>query len=117
MRALEMLAVARMQGAKPAVAFVSMGNFKQVPWWKDGTQIEIVIPDDQSVTRLDYRPLVGCDVILIAGRRDERLRLVAERLIAVAARVTVLAGDSPDDLGHVWERGTGWRRVGERRVA
>jgi hypothetical protein len=117
MRALDVLAKARSQGAKPAVTFVTLGNVPQFPWWADGTPVEIVIPDDMAVARMDFRPLVGCDVILIAWRRDARLRAATELLCAQAARLTVLSSDDADDLGHVWERGTGWRKFGERRAA
>jgi hypothetical protein len=117
MIALEMLAKARGQGAKPAVAFVTLGEVEQFPWWRDGTAVEIVIPGDKPVARIDFRPLVGCDVILIAWKRDDRLRTVTELLCAQVVRLTVLSSEDPDDLGHAWERGAGWRKIGERRAA
>lgn len=118
MRALEVLASARLQGAKPGVVFVLLGDFKQLAWWaSDILDVEIVIPDDVAVTHIDFRPLVGCDVIVITSRRDERLRQAVERICAEAIRVTVLSSEDPDDLGYVWERGAGWRKFGERRTA
>lgn len=111
MLSLEALAKARLQGAKPAVVFVTIGG-KQLPWWKDGTACEVVIGDREPVGRLDLRPLVGCDVIVIAWQRDARLRAVVGRLQALPAeRMTVLSSADPDDLGHVWERDSGWRRL------
>lgn len=118
MRALEALASARLQGAKPDVVFVVLGNFEQPAWWQsDIMHVEIVIVDAIPVTRIDFRPLVGCEVIVIGSRRDDRLRQAVDRICAEAARVTVLSSVDPDDLGHVWERGRGWRKFGERRAA
>lgn len=116
MRALEALTKLRLSGAKPGTVFVTMGDVEQFPWWQDGTTVEVVIRDSQPVARLDFRPLVGCNVILVAWRRDERLRQVVEKVCAQAAYVTVLSSTDPDDLGHAWERGKGWRKVGERRA-
>lgn len=117
MRALEALTNARLQGAKPGVVFVTLGNCEQHAWWQSGMHVEIVIPDDKSVTHIDFRPLVGCDVIVITWCRDDRLRQAVGRICAQAARVTVLSSEDPDDLGHVWERGAGWRKFGDGRVA
>lgn len=118
MRALEALASARRQGAKPHVVFVVFGNYEQHAWWlSDIMHVEIVIADDIPVTRIDFRPLVGCDVIVITCRQDDRLRQAVERICAEAIRVTVLSSANPDDLGYVWERGRGWRKFDERRVA
>lgn len=118
MRALEALASARLQGAKPDVVFVLLGDFKQLVWWEsDLMHVEIVIADDIPLTRIDFRPLVGCDVIVITCRQDDRLRQAVERICAEAIRVTVLSSANPDDLGYVWERGRGWRKFDERRAA
>lgn len=115
--ALEALTKARMSGAKPASVMVTLGNFPQSPWWRDGTEVEIVIADEINVARLDFRSLVGCDVTVIACKRDARLRQAVERIVAHAASVVVLSSPDADDLGHVWRRGEGWRAIGERRAA
>lgn len=112
MRALEALTKARLQGARPAVVMVTMGG-EQRPWWQDGSMVEIAIPDDAQVSRIDFRALVRCDVIVIARQRDERLRQVVELIRAEAANITVLSSTDPDDLGHVWSRDAGWRKFGE----
>lgn len=110
--ALEALTKARLQGARPALVMVTLGG-EQLPWWKDGTTVEIVIPDDAPVARIDLRALVRCDVIVIAQRRDDRLHEIVKRICAQASAVTVLSSADPDDLGHVWERGAGWRKFGD----
>ena len=118
MRALEVLASARLQGAKPAVVFVLLGDFKQLAWWEsDILDVEIVIADDIPVTRIDFRPLVGCDVIVIRCCRDDRLRQAVDLIRAEAVRVIEYSSVDPDDLGRVWERGVGSRKFGERRTA
>lgn len=111
MRALEALTKARLQGARPSVVMVTMGG-EQRPWWLDGSMVEIVIPDDAPVARVDFRALVRCDVIVIAQQRDDRLHQLVKRICAEAACVTVLSSTDPDDLGHVWSRGAGWRKFG-----
>lgn len=112
LRALEALTKARLQGARPAVVMVTLGG-EQRPWWQDGSMVEIVIPDDSPVARIDFRALVRCDVIVVAGQRDERLRRVVELIRAQATCITVLSSTDPDDLGHVWSRSAGWRKFGD----
>lgn len=114
LQALEALTKARLQGARPSVVFVTLGDAEQFPWWKDRTTVEIVIPDAEPVAKLDLRSLVRCDVIVIAEKRDERLTQVVRKVCEQARSVTVLSGEDPDDLGYAWERGSGWRRIGER---
>lgn len=112
MRALEALAKARLQGAKPEVVFVTLGNAEQFAWWQSDMPVEIVIPDDKPIARIDFRALVRCDVIVIAAKRDDRLHQLVKRICTEAANVTVLSSTDPDDIGHVWQRGTGWRKFG-----
>lgn len=111
--ALEALTKARLQGARPDLVMVTLGSITQREWWRDGSMVEVAIPDDEPVARLDFRPLVRCDVIVISLRRNARLHQVVRLICEQAARVTVLSSTNPDDLGHVWDRGIGWRRFGE----
>lgn len=113
MRALEALAKARLQGAKPEVVLVTLGNTEQPAWWQSDAPVEIVIHDDQPISRIDFRALVRCSVIVIAAKRDDRLRQLVERVRAEATNITVLASADPDDIGHVWSRDAGWRKFGE----
>lgn len=111
MRALDALMQARLQGAKPAIVFVTLGG-EQFPWWRDGTTCEIVIDDDEPLSKLDLRPLVGCEVVVIAWDRNARLRAITDRLKSLpTGRLTVLSSTDPDDLGHVWQPGIGWQRL------
>lgn len=112
MIALEKLAMARKQGAKPSAVMLTLYPAKQPQWWRDGTVVEIVA--DSSIVRADFRPLVGCHVIIIADERGDTLRRVVEKACQQAQSVTVLSSIDPDDLGHVWEREKGWRRFGDR---
>lgn len=118
MPALNALASARLQGAKPTEVFVLLGDYKQEAWWEsDLMSVEIAIPDDVPVTRIDFRPLVGCDVIVIRSCQDDRLDRVVDRICSVALRVTVYSSLDPGDLGYVWERGRGSRKFNEQWAA
>lgn len=115
--ALEALTKARLQGARPAVVLVTLGNVPQPQWWRDKTTVEVVIDDKTPIGLIDFRSLVRCDVILIASRRDARLRQATEMICEQASRVTVLSSTDPDDLGHTWERDAGWRKFGRTEAA
>lgn len=117
LRALEALTKVRLRGGKPELVMVTLGTGDQPPWWRDGTTVEVMIPDSEPLAGLDFRPLVGCDVVVMALRRDERLKRIVERICAQAANVTVLSSADPNDLGHVWQRGAGWRKFCEQRAA
>lgn len=111
MRAIEFLAKARLAGHKPAVVWLLVGNYTQPQFWRwPDPQIEIAVKAERASARLDWRPLVGCDVMILADTRSDALREIVRRLESIAARMTVCVIDRlPDTLGHVWERGAGWR--------
>lgn len=114
LRALEILTEIRTKGRKPAAVMVDVGTDEQRRWWEDGAKlVTIAVPDSVPVRELDFRSLVGCYVVVIGMTSTERLRAVTDRIIAHAAAATVLTGMQADDLGHVWERGKGWRKFGD----
>lgn len=116
MTALSMLAKARMQGAKPEVVMVDVGSSWQYDWWAtQAAVVSISVPESLPLREFDARPMIGCDVIVIAPEASDRLREIVRRICGVARVVTVLQGHDPDNLGFVWESGRGWSRFDEYR--
>lgn len=115
LRALEILADIRRRGAKPAFVMLDAGGTVQRKWWaEDVKTISITVPDSEPLRDLDFRPLVGCDVVMVAMSPDQqRMRDVAALVCAQASIVTVLnCNGDPDNLGHEWVRGKGWHKFG-----
>lgn len=91
--------------------FVEVGEYRQIPWWRyDDCTVSIAIRPDQNLREFDARVLVGCDVILV-GDRDARTHDVIRKIIQHAQSITALTTTNPDDLGHVWVKGQGWRPI------
>lgn len=111
--AMKAIASMRAMGMKPAVVELHLTGQPQCPFWRYGDGIaEVSLPDTPEVTRTDFRPVVGCIVVLYAATRSELLRKVIRRLIEVVAVLTVVVFDElPDSLGREWQQGKGWREV------
>lgn len=110
---LEALKAMRLAGQKPALVWIHLGHGKPSKWWRygDGTP-EIVLADKPESARADFRPLVGCDVILMADRASSLLTQVSRALQSVVARLTVVIVEKlPQTIGHEWAKGAGWREV------
>lgn len=116
--ALDYLAKARVQGYKPASVWLLVGDCQQPKFWLDADPlVEIAVKAEGASVRFDWRPLVGCDVMILADTRSEPLRSLVKRLEQIAARITVCIADLlPEQLGHVWERDTGWREWGRMKT-
>lgn len=109
---LQAVAAHRARGVKPDCVLVEVGKDSQPDWWKySGMVVTVVVPESEPLRKFDPRPLVGCFVVVV-GERTERLRMIVQKLCQHAEMVACLTGDSPDDLGHVWQRGQGWRVFG-----
>jgi hypothetical protein len=117
LKAIEKLIEVRKAGHKPAVVIVDVGTSAQTKWWEGGCRfVTIAVPDTVPVRELDFRALVGCEVIIVCLTDKDRLRAVTERIVAHAPEVTVLTGTDVENLGHVWSRGAGWRKFGDGAV-
>lgn len=114
-RALEALAAQRLAGHKPARVWVLFDVAVQPAFWlRAGAPIEIAVAAGDPFARWDWRPLVGCDVIVLGETLGEALRALVALLIEYVAILTLLLTERlPDEFGAVWERGLGWRRFGE----
>lgn len=112
MKAIKALAMLRVKtGMKPSAVFVDVGDYRQRPWWRfDDCPVSIAIPPSLNLREFDARVLVGCDVLLV-GERDQRTHQVIRKIIEHAQSMTALTTTNPDDLGHVWIRGKGWRPI------
>lgn len=111
--AMKAIAAMRASGLKPSVVEMHLTGQPQCQFWRYGDGIaEVSLPTTPDVARMDFRPVVGCIVILYAAARTETLRRVVLRLIEVVSILTVFVLDeAPEKLGHEWEKGKGWREV------
>ena len=110
---LEALKAIRLAGQKPALVWIHLGNGKPSKWWRySDTTPEIVLADSPESARADFRPVVGCNVILMADHASPALTAVTKALQAVVARLTVVIVEMlPQTIGHEWTKGAGWREV------
>lgn len=110
---LEALKAMRLAGQKPDIVWIHLGHGTPSKWWRygDGTP-EIVLADKPESARADFRPLVGCDVILMADQASPLLTQISRALQSVVARLTVVIVERlPQTIGHEWSRCAGWREV------
>lgn len=110
---LEALKAVRLAGQKPSVVWIHLGHGKPSKWWRygDGTP-EIILADKPESARADFRPVVGCNVILMADHASPALTAVTKALQAIVARLTVVIVERlPETIGHEWTKGEGWREV------
>lgn len=116
MKPLEAL---RLAGKRPAgAAWLWLGDYAPTRWdrWADST-VEIAIPRDAAIERLDLRPLVGLRVIVVADTYDRPLLRFLEHLKGYAVAIECFIVDwLPNDLGMRWERGQAddWLGIGEQ---
>ncbi len=114
-RALEILSKMRLAGLKPVSVWLVIADGVPQPkfWqWSDAT-VEIVLPHTHATLRADLRPLVGCDVILLADSASDIVRAVVAKLVELVSRLSVFVLDAlPKKIGNEWVRGSGWREIG-----
>lgn len=110
---LDALKAMRLSGMKPATVWVFLGAAKPQKWWRYSDGIpEIVLSEKPESARADFRPVVGCDVILMADHKSPLLTSVTKAIQAHAARLTVIIVEKlPVTIGHEWTKGQGWREV------
>ena len=111
MSALAKLAEVRKLGQKPAAVMLTLYPARQPQWWREDTPVEIVL--DADVARIDLRPLIGCDVVIVADGQSDRLRNLTQQVQQYAKTICVLPGGED---GFSWSRESGWRRFGDRSV-
>lgn len=100
----------REAGNKPEVVFVLMTSSARL------TRIDFAIAPSANIARLDFRPFVGLNVVLMARTAGDRPRAAFRKLCEVADSVVVCFTDKlPEgDCGWRFVRGTpGLRRVGD----
>lgn len=104
----------REAGNKPEIVFVLMTSSARL------TRIDFAIEPSANIARLDFRPFVGLNVVLMARTAGDRPRATFRKLCEVAESVVVCFTDKlPEgDCGWRFVRGTpGLRRVGDAPVA
>lgn len=110
-KALAKLARTRLDGLKPSIVFVTLADASESRQWPDSAP-DIVVQPRPEALRMDWRPLVGCNVVLIADERTELLRLLTEKFCALAASVLVsVIGEMPAAGMFLWSKDLGWRAV------
>lgn len=100
----------REAGNKPEIVFVLMTSSARL------TRIDFAIAPSANIARLDFRPFVGLNVVLMARTAGDRPRAAFRKLCEVADSVVVCFTDKlPEgDCGWRFVRGTpGLRRVGD----
>lgn len=90
----------RLRGQRPALQYV---------WFGGGGRLrgcEVGIEDGANIERLDLRPFVELNVLVIAQRYSPKCMRLCERLNEYAETTTLSIIDwLPDDLGVVWTKG------------
>lgn len=112
--AMQAIAAMRMDGFKPALVELRLIGPKQFPFWSftGDCLAEVVLPATPDVVRMDFRPLVGCVVMLFAEKRDETLRRLTERLTKIVSILAVFVlDDESHGFGYEWQAGKGWREI------
>lgn len=100
----------REAGNKPEIVFVLMTNSARL------TRIDFAIAPSANVARLDFRPFVGLNVVLMARTAGDRPRAAFRKLCEVADSVVVCFTEKLPEGDYGWRfvRGTpGLRRVGD----
>lgn len=111
---IKRLIAMREAGEKPGLVFVLMASSGRL------TVRDFAIPASASIARLDFRPFVGLNVVLMARTAGDRPRAAFRKLCEVADSVVVCFTDKlPEgDCGWRFVRGTsGLRRVGDAPAA
>lgn len=120
LQTLKPLADMRMAGERPAgSAWLYVGDeWKPVKWWAwRGGMVEVSVPTNAPMERLDLRPLVGLYVAVLATTYSRPLLRLLNRLKDYAVGVDCFVLDwLPDDLGMRWERGQveDWIGIGDQ---
>jgi len=100
----------REAGNKPEIVFVLMTSSARL------TRIDFAIEPSANIARLDFRPFVGLNVVLMARTAGDRPRAAFRKLCEVADSVVVCFTDKLPEGDYGWRfvRGTpGLRRVGD----
>ena len=98
----------REAGNKPEIVFVLMTSSARL------TRLDFAIAPSANIARLDFRPFVGLNVVLMARTAGDRPRAAFRKLCEVAGSVVVCFTDKlPEgDCGWRFVRGMpGLRRV------
>lgn len=112
-RGLDHLTKLRLAGHKPTAVWVVVGDAEQQKLWQwSDCIVEVAVKNDGASARLDWRPLVGCEVFVLADTATQPLRQIINRLESLAERITVFVSDRlPATIGHTWTKNDGWREV------
>lgn len=100
----------REAGNKPEIVFVLMTSSARL------TRIDFAIEPSANIARLDFRPFVGLNVVLMARTAGDRPRAAFRKLCEVADSVVVCFTEKLPEGDYGWRfvRGTpGLRRVGD----
>lgn len=105
MNAFDFIGRLRLRGIKPRFVMLDLADNPIRPWCTDSGAVHAEIGGAESLTSLDFRPLVGLQVHL--GDRSAnaaRLRKVAK--LAAEAKPAMLAVFTDDSMHRLWADGT-----------
>lgn len=104
----------RKGGEKPSVVFVLMTDAGRL------SLLDVAIPSSANIARMDFRPFIGLNVVLMAATTGGRPRAVFRKLCEVADSVVMCFDDrlAEGDPGWRFVRGeAGIRRIGDAPAA
>lgn len=113
-RALEAIARYRAAGKKPAWVFILVADVPQPKFWLEDepSSIDVVLPASQYALRVDLRPLVGCNVVVLGDDMSGTIKRLVERLIEIVETLHVcIVANLEASAGHLFVRGRGWRAI------
>lgn len=84
---VERLIAMRIRGEKPTTIFVLMIDGGRLSAW------DVAIHPRASIARVDFRPFIGLDVVLMADTASDRVRAAFRHLCKVANSVVVTFTD------------------------
>lgn len=113
MRGVNGLIEMRKRRYRPAgFAFITIGHDCLADWADHPETEDVVslsIDPGANPEHIDLRPVIGLDVILVAGKYTGQAMRLFERLQELAKSVQFVAPEFEEDLGFVWDKTNGMR--------
>lgn len=103
--ALQNLLKVRKAGFKPSMVLLTLYPADQPLWWRVARPITEIVVDENPALH-DFRPLLGCDVLIATDEIESRTRAVIRKALNYASTVVVFVTDGSKAM--TWDRKLGW---------
>ena len=103
----------RIAGERPNLVWIDYGHGKTYEWAAMGLGPTLRVLPTDPIERLDFRCIVGLDVILEPFGWDNKAAELYERLQEYAATIQVVSLCFEPDMGWAWDKRYGRRELGE----